>query len=370
MPPIRVLHVIGSMNRGGAETMIMNLYRKMDREKVQFDFAVHTDSAAAYDEEIAALGGRIWRCPRFTGTNLFSYRRWWNDFFKAHAQEYHIVHGHIGSTAAIYLKAAKKSGLFTVAHSHSSGTDHSARSFLYRAFSYPTRHIADWFFACSEAAGIDRYGAEVANAPNFTILNNAVDASVLCFDPAVRRQIREELGVADSLVVGHVGRFDAVKNHPFAVRSFQALTEKHPDARLLLVGDGAARPDVEALVRTLDLSDRVIFTGVRADVARLLQAMDVFVFPSIYEGLPVTLVEAQCTGLPCVISDAIPPDCIVTEGLVVRKSLNDGPAAWADQLLACAALERTDRSQEITAHGFDVTDTARWLGEFYLEKCR
>ena len=370
MPPIRILHVIGSMNRGGAETMIMNLYRKMDREKIQFDFAVHTDAPADYDAEIVSLGGRIWHCPRFTGMNLFSYRRWWNGFFREHASEYPIVHGHIGSSAAIYLNAAKKSGLFTIAHSHSSGTDHSAKALLYRVFSYPTRHIADWFFACSEAAGIDRFGAEAVNAPNFSILNNAVDASVLCFDPVVRRQVREELGVDDSLIVGHVGRFDTVKNQAFAIRAFQMLLEKDPDARLLLVGEGATKPELESLVSSLELADRVIFTGLRTDVDRLLQAMDVFIFPSIYEGLPVTLVEAQCSGLPCVISDAIPPDCIVTEGLVVQKSLNDGPASWADQLLVCAALERTDRSQEITAHGFDVNDTARKLEDFYLEKCR
>ena len=370
MSPIRVLQVIGSMNRGGAETMIMNLYRKIDREKIQFDFVVHTDKPCAYDDEILFLGGRIWHCPRFAGSNVFSYRRWWNAFFTEHASDYPVVHGHIGSSAAVYLKAAKKSGLFTVAHSHSSGTDHSARSFLYRAFSYPTRHIADWFFACSIAVGVDRYGQAVVDSSRFRILNNAIDTVAFRYEEDTRRQIREELGVADSLVVGHVGRFDAVKNQPFAVRSFQALTEKHPDARLLLVGNGAEKPEVEALVRTLDLSDRVIFTGVRADVALLLQAMDVFLFPSIYEGLPVTLVEAQCAGLPCVISDTIPPDCIVTEGLVVQKSLNDGPISWADQLLACAAIQRTDHSQEIIAHGFDVNDTARKLEEFYLEKCR
>ena len=370
MPPIRVLHVIGSMNRGGAETMIMNLYRKIDREKIQFDFAVHTDASADYDEEIVSMGGRILRCPRFTGTNILAYRRWWNGFFREYASEYPIVHGHIGSSAAIYLKAAKKSGLFTIAHSHSSGTDHSAKALLYRVFSYPTRHIADWFFACSEAAGIDRYGQPVVNSSRFRILNNAVDTTIFRFDPDVRRQVREELGVDDSLIVGHVGRFDTVKNQGFAVRTFQMLLEKDPDARLLLVGEGATKPDLESLVSSLELTDRVIFTGLRTDVDRLLQAMDVFIFPSIYEGLPVTLVEAQCSGLPCVISDAIPPDCIVTEGLVVQKSLNDGPASWADQLLACAEIRRTDRSQEIISHGFDVNDTARKLEEFYLEKCR
>ena len=153
MEQIRVLHVIGIMNRGGAEAMIMNLYREIDKTKIQFDFVENSDQQAAYDEEIRKLGGKIYRCPHFTGKNFLAYKRWWKRFFEDHGAEYDIVHGHIGSTAAIYLHEAKKVGCFTIAHSHNSGTDHSLRSALYHMISYPTRWIADFFFGLFQTGG-------------------------------------------------------------------------------------------------------------------------------------------------------------------------------------------------------------------------
>jgi len=367
MAVARILQVIGIMNRGGAETMLMNLYRHVDRSKVQFDFVVHTDQQAAFDNEIEALGGRLFHCPRFVGSNTIAYKKWWNQFFSTHAAEYSVVHGHIGSTAAIYLKIAKKYGLFTIAHSHSSGTDHSLKSHLYKALAYPTRYIADYFIACSQAAGLDRYGAKVARSDNYCILNNAIDTNFYQYNEAIRLQVREETGLGKGLVLGHVGRFDSAKNQSFAVRLFAELKKQLPEARLLLVGDGVLRHDVEALADSLGCGESVIFTGVRSDVYRLLQAMDVFVFPSVFEGLPVTLVEAQCAGLPCVISDSIPTDCIITDGLVTRQSLSQPPAEWVPPILKAGQTERTDRTAEIAAHGFDIQTTAKWLEEFYLE---
>ena len=367
MEPIRVLHVIGRMDRGGAEAMIMNLYRVIDRAYVQFDFVEHIDHPAAYDEEIVALGGRIFRCPRFSGLNLISYRRWWNCFFDEHTSEYPIIHGHIGSTAAIYLSVAKKHGIFTIAHSHSSGTDHTMKSYAYQALAFPTRFIADWFFACSQAAAVDRFGRKVASSNRCAILPNAIDTAVYKYDSEVRAQKRTELGLNDSLVLLHVGRFDKAKNQAFLIPVLREALNLHTDIHLLLIGDGPERENVEHIARDLGLSDRVTFTGIRDDVSRLLQAADVLIFPSVFEGLPVTLIEAQCAGLPCVISDTIPPDCILTEGLVTQLNLNDDPAYWACKALSCTALSRTDRSDEIKARGFDTAEIARRLEEFYLE---
>ena len=170
--PIRVLHVIGIMNRGGAETMIMNLYRNIDRTKVQFDFVENSNEPAAFDAEIRALGGKVYRCPHYNGKNHFTYIKWWNTFFLTHKDEYPIVHGHLGSTAAIYLSIAKKYGAYTIAHSHSTGTG----SIIYRIFSYRTRYIADFFMACSVDAAIARYGKKVGNNKNYcNILNNAIN---------------------------------------------------------------------------------------------------------------------------------------------------------------------------------------------------
>lgn len=366
--PIRVLHVIGIMNRGGAETMIMNLYRHIDRSKVQFDFVENSREPAAFDEEILDLGGRIYRCPHYNGKNHFTYVKWWNDFFKAHPKEYPIVHGHLGSTAAIYLSIAKKYGAYAIAHSHSSGTDHSLRSYLYQMMSYNTRNVADYFFACSEAAGKDRFGRKVISGDHYAVLNNAIDVNQFSYNSRVREVVRDELGIGQNqLVVSHIGRYTKEKNHEFILKIFSELRKLGLGARLLMIGDGTLRTHIMQMAEQASLSSDVIFTGVRSDVERLMQAMDVFVLPSLYEGLPVTMVEAQAAGLPCIISDKVPPECILTEGLVDVMPLSASPGAWAEKILAKRAIPRTDRRAEIAAHGFDITTEAVKLQEFYLK---
>lgn len=366
--PIRVLHVIGIMNRGGAETMIMNLYRHIDRSKVQFDFVENSNEPAVFDEEILSLGGRIFRCPHYSGKNHFTYVKWWNDFFKAHPREYPIVHGHLGSTAAIYLLIAKKYGAYAIAHSHSSGTDHSLHSYLYRMMSYNTRNVADYFFACSEAAGTDRFGRKVISGDHYAVLNNAIDVNQFSYNSRVREVVRDELGIGQNqLVVSHIGRYTKEKNHEFILKIFSELRKLGIGARLLMIGDGTLRTHIMQMAEQASLSSDVIFTGVRSDVERLMQAMDVFVLPSLYEGLPVTMVEAQAAGLPCIISDKVPPECILTEGLVDVMPLSASPGAWAEKILAKRAIPRTDRRAEIAAHGFDITTEAVKLQEFYLK---
>ena len=366
--PIRVLHVIGIMNRGGAETMIMNLYRHIDRSKVQFDFVENSREPAAFDEEILSLGGRIYRCPHYNGKNHFTYVKWWNDFFKAHPKEYPIVHGHLGSTASIYLSVAKKYGAYAIAHSHSSGTDHSLHAKLYQIMSYNTRNVADYFFACSEVAGKDRFGSKVVSGDHYAVLNNAIDVNRFSYNPSVRNAVRDELGIGQiQLVVGHIGRYTKEKNHEFILKIFSELKKMDSNARLLMVGDGTLRTHIMQMAEQASLSSEVIFTGVRSDVERLVQAMDVFVLPSLYEGLPVTMVEAQTAGLPCIISDKVPSECILTEGLVDIMTLSASPEAWAEKILAKRAIPRTDRRAEIVAHGFDITTEAVKLQEFYLK---
>ena len=365
--PIRVLHVIGIMNRGGAETMIMNLYRHIDRSKVQFNFVENSSEPAAFDEEILSLGGRIYRCPHYNGKNHFTYVKWWNDFFEAHPKEYPIVHGHLGSTAAIYLSIAKKYGAYAIAHSHSSGTDHSLRSYLYQMMSYNTRNVADYFFACSEAAGKDRFGRKVISGDHYAVLNNAIDVNRFSYNPSVRKAVRDELGIGQNqLVVGQIGRYTKEKNHEFILKVFSELKKMDSNARLLMIGDGPLHTQIMQAAEQSGLSSDVIFTGVRSDVERLVQAMDVFVLPSLYEGLPVTMVEAQAAGLPCIISDKVPPECILTEGLVDVLPLSAEPEIWAAKILEKKNLPRTDRRNEIAAHGFDITTEAVKLQEFYI----
>ena len=361
--PIRILHVIGIMNRGGAETMIMNLYRNIDRNKVQFDFVENSGEPAAFDEEILSLGGKIYRCPHYNGKNHFAYVKWWNTFFQKHPGEYPIVHGHLGSTAAIYLSVAKKHGAYTIAHSHSAGSG----SAMYRMFAYPTRYIADKFFACSKDAGISRYGKTVGNdSIRCQVLNNAIDARRFSFNQETRKQVRSELHIAENaIVIGHVGRFVGAKNHLFLIDVFADVRKRDPNAVLLLIGDGERRAEIQAAIAEKRLEDAVILTGVRSNVWDFYQAMDVFVFPSIYEGLPVSLVEAQAAGLPCCVSLNVPKDSAITD-LVQFISLEDRSEKWAEIALRSVKTSRPDMLSEIQNAGFDVISTANWLENFYL----
>lgn len=361
--PIRILHVIGIMNRGGAETMIMNLYRKIDRAKVQFDFVENEGEGAAFDEEILALGGRIYRCPRYRGKNHFTYIKWWHTFFKNHKGEYSVVHGHIGSTAAIYLSVAKKYGAYTIAHSHNTKS-----SIMYRVFAYPTRFVADHFFACSVDAGISRYGNKIgSDNTRCKVLQNAIDTAQFTFSDTARKATRASLGISDGqIVVGNISRFSEQKNHRFLLDVFEEIQKKRKDTVLLLVGDGELRPHIEAIVDEKHLKDAVIMTGVQSNTWDYYQAMDVFLMPSLYEGLPVSMVEAQTAGLPCCVSTGVPRESGITD-LVQFRSLNDSAEQWANWVLGCANSPRKMMTEEICQAGYDITETSQWLQNYYLE---
>lgn len=201
----------------------------------------------------------------------------------------------------------------------------------------------------------------------YQIINNAIDVAAYSYDPEKRIEMRQKLGLENELIVGHVGRFNPQKNHPFLLDIFAALPKKEPDAVLLLAGGGEDMTKIQAKAQILGIAERVRFLGVRSDVADLMQAMDVFVFPSLYEGLPVTMVEAQAAGLPCLISDKIPPECILTNGLVDVLPLSAEPKTWAATILEKKNFPRSDRRSEIAAHGFDITTEAVKLQKFYLE---
>ena len=364
LKPIRILHVIGIMNRGGAESFIMNLYRAIDRSLVQFDFVEGSNQPASYDSEIMDLGGRVYRCPRFNGKNIISYRKWWNDFFKEHASDYVAVHGHIGSTAAIYLSIAKKYGLHTIAHSHNTYSGFSVSQLAYRALSYPTRYIADDLYTCSTEAGISRYG----NRREIELVRNGIDTISFSYDKEKRNSIRKELNIPeDCYVFGHVGRFAEQKNHKKIIGIFNSIHKKKPNTKLLLVGDGKLRNEIKELVKNYSLDDAVVFTGVRSDINALMCAMDLMLFPSLFEGLPVTLVEAQCTGLKCLVSDVISKETVLNKNLVIFKQLEESDESWAEQALQLIGYIREDGSMIVRQAGFDIQDIAKNLQNKYLK---
>lgn len=366
--PIRILHVIGIMNRGGAETMIMNLYRNIDRTKVQFDFVENTADSAVFDDEILSLGGRIYRCPHYNEKNHFSYTNWWRDFFKSHASEYPIVHGHLGSTAAIYLSVAKQHGIYTIAHSHNVNKMRSLGDVVYGLFAYPTRFVADHLFACSREAGISRYGKNAGgDEARCLVLRNAIDTQKFAFDATVRSYMRQKLNLTeDQPVIGNVSRFSQQKNHAFLLDIFAEIHRKEPNAVLLLVGDGNLRSQIEQKINVLGLNDAVILAGVQSNTQDYYQVMDVIVMPSHYEGLPVSLVEAQTAGLPCCVSDNVPEESAITE-LVEFRSLADSAEAWARWSLERAKEKRADGRDAIRKSGYDVSITSKWLEDYYLK---
>lgn len=355
--PIRILHVVTYMGRGGLETMLMNYYRSIDRTQVQFDFLTHRDFEADYDAEILTLGGRIYHLPPL---NPFSrgYLSALGRFFAEHS-EYRIVHCHLDCMAGIPLKAAKKHGVpVRIAHAHNNNQAKDRKYLLKLLYKRMIPGTATNLLACSGEAGRWMFKRD-----DFLVLNNAIDAGQYAFDPEVRRASRRELGISeDALVVGHVGRFDPQKNHGFLL----AIFEKMPtDSRLLLVGDGVLRAAAEQQAEELGIRDRIIFTGVRSDVDRLLQTMDVFLFPSLFEGLPVSIIEAQAAGLPCLISDKVPIECKKTE-LVTQLPLDAAPEAWAEAVLTVAKTPRTNTLEQIRSSGFDIQANAEWLADFYL----
>ncbi|ASI86345.1 MULTISPECIES: glycosyltransferase family 1 protein [Bacillus] len=369
MEPIRVLQVLGSLNNGGSQAMIMNVYRNINREKVQFDFIIDKPGEVYYKEEILRLGGRVYELPRYRGKNHFSYVKAWHNFFKEH-REYKIIHGHVRSTATIYLSIAKKYGLRSIIHSHSTSSGVGISSVVKNILQYPLRYTVDNLFTCSEEAGKWLYGNKVSTKKNYKIIKNAIEAEKYIIDPIIRKEKRIELGIDDRLVIGHIGRFAYPKNHEFLLEVFKSIQEKREDATLLLVGDGELKRKIEEDAALMGISDKVIFTGARSDIPDLLQVMDIFVFPSHFEGLGIVVVEAQAAGIRCIVSDAVPQEVFMTD-LVEGISLKDGADYWAEKTLEnVEGYEKRNTYKEIVAKGYDISESVSWLEKFYISEVR
>lgn len=358
---IRILHVVTHMNRGGLESMIMNYYRTMDRSVMQFDFLTHREYDGDYGDEIVSLGGKIYHLPRMNPFDK-KYKKTLRKFLQNH-QEYNIIHVHQDCMSSIVLKEAKRCGIQTrIAHSHSSSQDKNIKYLIKCYYKGLIPKYATHLFACGEQAGNWMFGGA-----KFDIVNNAINTKYYTYDEKTRVKKRQELKIGDSItVIGHVGRFSYPKNHEFLINVFSKIVELHDDYRLLLVGDGEHRERIEHKVKENNLMEKVIFTGLRSDVAELMQAMDVFVFPSRYEGLPVTLVEAQAAGLPCVISDKVPIECKKTD-LVQQISLDTDIDIWADTIIAASCSTRMNTYEQIKNSGYDIKENARKLQEFYMK---
>lgn len=356
--PIRILHVVTYMGRGGLETMIMNYYRNVDREKVQFDFLVHREKEADYDKEIQELGGRIYRLPRLNPWSK-GYLNQLDHFFKEH-QEYRIVHSHLDCMAGIPLKYAKKYGVpVRIAHSHNSNQTKDFKYLLKLIYKKNIPRNATHLFACGKDAGDWMFGTN-----SYQILYNAIDAKRFSYNREKSIYVKNKLGLNGKFVIGHVGRFAPQKNHEYLIDIFYEVQRREDNSILLLIGKGELYPKIKDKVKKLGLEGKVRFMGQQSQIAALMQGMDAFVFPSIYEGLPVTMIEAQAAGLPCFISDQVPIECKKTN-LVTQIPLESGAKTWAEEILKKKAYEKEDTYEQIVKAHFDIKENARWLQEYY-----
>lgn len=361
--PIRVLCVFSELDRGGAESMCMNLYRRMEKSQIQFDFVKHTTKKCLFEDEILSLGGHIFEAPRYKAINHFDYCGWWKQHFRDHP-EHQIIHGHYYTTSAIYFKIAHRYGRKTIGHSHSTsiGMKNNKKGVKYALTEYWLSKVgqySDYRLACSVPAGKWLYGDKP-----FTVLNNAIDSRQFTYNPTVREEMRSQLALAeDDFVIGTVGSMGYPKNPVGIVRITAEAKKRNQHVKLLWAGDGSMRHEVENAIRQYGLEDCCNLLGIRNDVHRVLQAMDVFVLPSIYEGLPVVAVEAQAAGLPCILSDAVSKEICITD-LCTFLPIAD-PARWAEKILNLN-LTRTDTQQEIENAGYDIEATTAWLSDFYI----
>jgi glycosyltransferase involved in cell wall biosynthesis len=366
-PKIRILQVIGRMNYGGAETLLMSIYRNIDKNRVQFDFVYHTNEGCLFDNEIIKLGGRIYHCPQYKGYNILSYRKWWHEFFNTHGH-YDIVHGHQRSTASIYLKIAKHYNCVTIAHSHSTTSrGNRIEKIVKYLMQLRIRNTADWFMACSPEAGKWLFGKKVVNSDHFIWIKNGIDLSKFDYNRRVREDVRRLINIEDNIVFGHVGSFTEEKNHIFLIEVFNEICKIEKKAVLLLIGDGKLRPEISKKVDEMGLKSKVHFLGTRKDIPELLDAMDCFIFPSKKEGFGIATLEAQAMGLPVIASDNLPKEVILSTNMKCIP-LNKNKEEWAKISLTIAKKsQRINQTKILKEAGYDICDVAKYLGTFYAE---
>ena len=361
---MRVAQVIGKLAAAGVEAVVNNYYRAIDPARIQFDYYIDDDSTCEPPGEMLARGARYFRIPSTShvAARVTALTRLFRE------NGYAIVHAHMNTLNAPVLLAAWLAGVpVRISHNHStSDPSEGLRAALKRLL----RPTASWWatdrFACGERAAAWMFGERAVRRGEVTILPNAIDVERFRFDPSAREAVRKELAMIDRLVVGHVGRFMHQKNHAFLLDIFGALRAVRKDAVLLLVGDGELRGEMEKYAQQQGLAPYVRFMGIRQDTARLYSAMDVFVLPSYYEGLPVVGVEAQAAGLPCVFSQNVDPQAAVG-GQVCFLALAQGAAAWAQAVEKCARQkqERSQGADGVRRNGFDIRDTGEKLGALY-----
>ena len=360
--PVRILHVVQRMEAAGVQSLLMNVYRKIDRSKVQFDFLVHYKEHQFFDDEIERLGGRIYRLTVREDKNMIKYLNDLKVFFLNHP-EYKIIHGHMDSLGYFYLGAAKKAGIpIRIAHAHNVIKGGNAAKRLRNVLNRFYKTNATILMACSEDAGRYMFGGK-----KFTVLHNSIDVSEFAYNEQIRASMRRELNVENNFVIGNVGRLAYQKNQKFLFEIFHEILKMNGDARLILVGEGELYEELMDYANQLGIRNRLLYFRARNDVNKLYQAMDAFVFPSVFEGLGIVAIEAQTSGLLTFCSDAVPKEANVTS-VYKKVPLIKSAEEWAKIITDTYNIRapRKDLSRNVAAAGYDTKFLAKELQEFYL----
>lgn len=363
---IRILQVVSNMSRAGIETMLMNYYRKIDKNEIQFDFLCNKPDIGEYEDEIKNLGGRIYRTP---GLNPFKYGKYLSYMKRLFAEhpEWKIVHAHNDAFVVYSLFAAKRNNIpVRIAHAHSASFPRTYKLPLALLCRELIPYCCTNKWACGKKVGVFYYGKDILNDSEFHIHNNAIEINKFLFEKETRERIRKKYGLEGCKVIGHVGRFNYPKNHSFLIDIFANIVKKDQSCRLVLLGDGLFFNSIKEKVRRKGLEDKVIFVGSVSNTYDYYQAFDIFVMPSRWEGLPVTAIEAQTADLPCIFSDVITDEVNI---LPTNQylSLNASISTWSDNILTAINNHhaRIDRCKEITDAGYNINVQAQQLVEIY-----
>ncbi|MEG1862343.1 MAG: glycosyltransferase family 1 protein [Oscillospiraceae bacterium] len=362
--PIRVLHCVAGMGMGGYENFIMNIYRNIDRQKVQFDFIL--SFSGVFCDEILSLGGKIYKIPFITQVGPFEYRKSIDHIIKAH-REYRIIHSHMDKFSGLIMEVAKNNNIkCRIAHSHSTKNDggiifNSVKNF----YGTKIEKNATDFFACSQSSARWLFPGKLNEA---VLVNNGIDLSKFKYNMGLNIEQRKKYKIENKFIIGHIGRFSQSKNHKFIIEVFSQLSALCEDALLILVGDGKEKKYIEQIVNSKNLQDKVIFMGLRSDVSQILQMFDVFVFPSVYEGFPIALIEAQAAGVPCIVSQNITREAKLTSHTkflpISGKKIRE---IWVKEI-----LKMRGKKSEIALYErlkeFDIEKISDNLMNFYISK--
>ena len=366
--PIRVLQIVTQMNIGGMESRLMDIYRHIDREKIQFDFYSCRQNPGAFDDEIISLGGKVYYNAPLTVKNLIAIpRRFWS-FLNDH-HNYLIVHCHLNQWCGLVLAGAMKANVpIRIAHSRTSLKQNSIKNFIKNIIRFPVNYTATHRFAVSDKAAEWLFGKRSVSSGRVQIWPNAINCSKYSYDISTRMRIRDYLNLGDSYTLIHIGNLRPEKNHMFLLQIFKLLKNQVSNCKLLLVGEDTLNGSIQKEAQRLSIINDVQFLGLRTDVSDLLQAADVFVFPSLYEGFPGAVIEAQSSGLPCIISNTITEEVAISKD-VVQLSLSNVDI-WVQKIIEIKQQFPTRNSEHIITQlktcGFDVIELSARMEQFYF----